>query len=47
MCDWIEEGGMDRNLDEGVEMMEMKGFALREEWMASSIIVSETVKSME
>lgn len=38
---------MDRNLDEGVEMVEMKGFALREEWMACSIIVNETVKSMK
>lgn len=47
MCNWIEEGRMDRNLDEGVEMVEMKGFALSEEWMACSIIVNETVKSMK
>ena len=47
MCDWIEEDGIDRNLDEGVEVVEMKDFVLREEWMASSNVVSETVDSME
>ncbi len=47
MCDWIEEGGMDRKLDEGVEMMEMRGFVLREEWMVSSIIVSEVIGLVE
>lgn len=47
MCDWIEEGGMDRNLDEGVEMVVMKGFVLRGEWMVSSIIVSEVIGLVE
>lgn len=47
MCDWIEEGGIDRKLDEGVEMMEMRGFALREEWMACSIVVSEVIGLVE
>ena len=41
MCDWIEEGGMDRNLEE------MRGFALREEWMVSSIIMSEVIGLVE
>mgnify|MGYP006932811055 FL=1 len=38
---------MDRNLDEGVEMMEMRGFVLRGEWMVSSIIVSEVIGLVE
>ena len=38
---------MDRNLDEGVEMVEMKVFALRGDWMVSSIVMSETVESVE
>ena len=47
MCDWTGEGGIDRNLDEGVEMVEMKGFVLREEWMVSCIVVSEVIALVE
>ena len=47
VCDWIGEDKVDENLNEGDEVVVMKGFVLREEWMASGIIVSQIVESME
>ena len=34
-------------MDEGVDMVVMKGFVLREEWMASGIIMSTMIDLME
>ncbi len=46
-CGWIGKDGIDKNLDEGVDMVVMKGFVLREEWMASGIIMSTMIDLME